>query len=439
MYETFFLIASGIALFIALVNALQFFVSRDKAYLFYAVYISISALQTYLLTIISTAEFTSIPTTWSITFLQRLNIISYLIFSIFFIKSEIDNARVVRIWWRITAFFGFLFFIELLVFAFDSNGPLLWQVQNIFTIFRFLFSFICIYYIRYVQSSLRTFYLIGTILLWLGVLIGKAFPLAWVHPDILYLNPYFYHTSFFMLENVFLTIGLSYRSTLILKQKQEQIEIERIEKELIRNNIAADLHDDLGAGLSTIRLLGERAQSCSDLDEKNKQIQKIALQTSDLIEKMATIIWAMNNENDTIESLVQYIRFYAFDYLKDTHKLKLQFPLPDLPPSVLKQNWIGDVRRDVFLTVKEAFHNIVKHATATDVIISIQLKDNCLVINICDNGKGIDEKKTLGNGLKNMANRMKKIGGHFEISNKTTGGVTIFLTIPLTKVRGVII
>ena len=144
----------------------------------------------------------------------------------------------------------------------------------------------------------------------------------------------------------------------------------------------------------------------------------------------------MNSEQDSVESLIHYIRAYSFEYLQDIHKLSVYFPLPDLPPSVFSQNLIGDTRREVFLTIKEALHNIVKHAEATKVNVTILLKDNDLEIRILDNGKGFKEKKHLGNGLINMANRMKKVGGSCQITTDKTTSVEVILCLPLTKVRG---
>lgn len=430
MHITFFWIVTGIALFIAAVSLLQYFVNKDKAYLFYTVYVSISAFNTYQLATIDVQQFTTVPTTWAFTFVQRLAIISYLMFSIAFFRNNAANERIMNIWAKITWFFTFLGIIEVVIYVFDGNQSLLWTVQHYFTVIRFILSFVCIYYVQFIKSPLRSFYLLGTAFLWIGVLVGKAFPASLAQPNVLYLNPYFYHVGFFILENICLTIGLTYRSNLILTQKQALFDQERREKEQMRNNIAADLHDDLGAGLSTIRLLGERAQGNVDGLEKNQQIQKITAQANELIEKMSTIIWAMNSDKDSIESLVEYLRYYAFDYLKDSHGLELQFPVPNLPPSVLAQNVVGDDRRDLFLTVKEALHNIVKHAEATSVLMSIALNNNQLDININDNGNGFTEEENRGNGLKNMAKRMRKIGGNCNVSNKATGGVQVVLTLP---------
>jgi signal transduction histidine kinase len=436
MNSTFFFMALGAYGFSALVNTLQYFVNKDKAYLFYALYLTISVvgLISFQIVITNGTPVSALRTIWSLTFLQRLLIISYLQFSIAFFSNEIQHEHIMKIWRKILGLVLVLFLIELLVFAFDGNQALLWTIQKYFNFTRIILTIFGIYHIRYMQSPLRPFYLTGTLLLWTGVLITLLFPLNLMRIDILHKNPYFYQTLAVLLEIVCFTIGLSYRSHLMLIQKQEQVNQERLEKEQIRNNIAADLHDDLGAGLSTIRLLGQQAQISLKKGENNSQFQKITQQASELIEKMSTIIWAMNSEKDTVDNLLQYIRYYAFEYLTETHKLNLQFPLPDLPPSLFQQNFDGETRREVFLTIKEAFHNIVKHADATAVQISIQLKDNSLEISISDNGKGLTEKNPWGNGLNNMAKRMAKIGGNFQILNNANNGIQVILTLPLTKV-----
>jgi signal transduction histidine kinase len=430
---TFFYTISGIFIFMALVNTLHFFVHKDRVYFWYAVYLSFTAFNTIQFISIEDHSFSTVSKTWLLTFIQRLTLIAYLCFSIEFVKNDTQNERVMTLWWRIMVVFVVFFGIELIVFAFDGNDKLLWTVQRCFTILRFLLSLVCIYQIRQIQSPLRLFYLTGTSLLWIGVLSYFIFPKSLADSKVLHLNPFVYSAFFTTLEIVCFTIGLSYRSMLLLKQQQAQTDEERSEKEQIRNNIAADLHDELGTGLSTIRLLGERAQ----FDRENvDNVDKMTVQARELIEKMSTIIWAMNSEKDSVESLIHYIRAYSFEYLQDIHKLSIQFRLPDLPPSVFSQNLTGDTRREVFLTIKEALHNIVKHAEATKVNVAILLKDNDLEIQIRDNGKGFKEKNHTGNGLINMANRMKKIGGFFQISTNESSGVEVILCLPLTKVRG---
>jgi signal transduction histidine kinase/ligand-binding sensor domain-containing protein len=221
-----------------------------------------------------------------------------------------------------------------------------------------------------------------------------------------------------------------------LKEQAALIEKERaLQNE--RNRIANELHDDLGGGLSTIRLLGERAQTGVEMPEKRQQIEKITYQATDLIEKMATIIWAINSRNDTIKGLVNYLRQHAQDYLTDTHGIDCRFPLPEYPPSVAEANLSGETRRMVFLAFKEALHNIVKYAESELVNIDIQFitKDlhDYLQIRIRDNGKGFQREKPAGNGLKNMKERLEAIGGFCEFSSSDTEGVGIVFLVPTNK------
>ncbi len=230
-----------------------------------------------------------------------------------------------------------------------------------------------------------------------------------------------------VLDAICLNLGLNYKHRLENIAQQHVLENER-------NRIASEMHDDLGSGLTTIRLLSEHAQMDMQNAEKRTQIHKITKEASDLIEKMSTLIWAMNTRNDSVDNIVQYLRRYAFEYLQETHDLDMHFLLPDLPPSVSAAILTGEVRREVFLTFKEALHNIIKHAEATQAYITIQLKNNGLEINIRDNGKGFKQENTLGNGLKNMAERMTKIDGIFQILDNPNCGTQVTLTIPLTKV-----
>lgn len=223
-------------------------------------------------------------------------------------------------------------------------------------------------------------------------------------------------------ESFFFITALLRRDGEIKAERKQQIINER-------NRIAYDLHDDLGSGLTTISLLSERVQISIENAEIKAQIQKIAYQASDLMGKMATIIWVLNSQNDTLESLINYLRRYAFEYLQETHYLQLTFPLPELPPSVSTQKLSGETRRELFLCFKETLHNIIKHADSKHVDITISMKNNELHIKIDDNGQGFVGENLVGNGLKNMAQRMTKLGGKFEFFRNDKGGMSVVLTV----------
>jgi signal transduction histidine kinase len=226
-----------------------------------------------------------------------------------------------------------------------------------------------------------------------------------------------------------LLLGLGireYTQRKLRKQKTEFEKLRAIEQERIR--IARDMHDDLGSGLSTIRLLSEVAKQKLGDEKPPEEIDKIVNSSSELTEKMSEIVWALNSQNDTLESLIAYIRAYAMKYF-DEIQLDCKVSMPEKIPSV---NLSGEQRRNIFLCVKESLHNIVKHSGATQIEIRFLLNGN-FKIEIHDNGQGIDldHLRQFGNGLKNMQSRMEIIGGSFAMKNEQ--GTTCAFTVPLLQ------
>jgi signal transduction histidine kinase len=127
---------------------------------------------------------------------------------------------------------------------------------------------------------------------------------------------------------------------------------------------------------------------------------------------MDTIIWTMKSSNDTVESLIAYVRAYAKEYFDNTN-ITCTVHVQRLPSVQIS----GEKRRNIFLGIKEALHNIVKHAQATEVRIDVEASDHVLTIGISDNGVGLDPDKIrkFGNGLNNMKRRMESIEGSWEI------------------------
>ena len=205
----------------------------------------------------------------------------------------------------------------------------------------------------------------------------------------------------------------------------EFAKLQAIEKE--RTRIATDMHDDLGAGLSRIKFLGQSISNKKLEDDTIKtELEKIALYSNEMTEKMGEIVWALNEKNDTIADLVAYSRSYAIEYLS-AHNIACQADTPlGLPGSFIA----GEIRRNIFLSIKECLHNIVKHADATSVHFKVQLDDVIKII-IHDNGKGIDwnNQRAFSNGIQNIRQRMKDIRGEANFFNEQ--GTKVMLTIPL--------
>ena len=191
-----------------------------------------------------------------------------------------------------------------------------------------------------------------------------------------------------------------------------------------RERISKDMHDELGANLTKIAILGELAQqNFANPQKLRTDLQKISATARATIDSMSEIIWAINPKNNSLDNLAAYLRKCAADCFElAAINYRLHFPeaVPGHPIS-------AEFRRHVFLVVKEAIHNVVKHARATEAEVQLISCDHTLEISIRDNGQGFvpETVNGCGNGLRNMSKRMADIGGEFEIQSQPNGGTQV--------------
>jgi signal transduction histidine kinase/ligand-binding sensor domain-containing protein len=213
------------------------------------------------------------------------------------------------------------------------------------------------------------------------------------------------------------------RRQLRVAQQKEMIEGERA-------RIARDLHDQLGANLTQITLLGEMAETDKDLpveiEEHARQICATARETTRSLDE---IVWAVNPSNDTLEGLVNYACKYAQDYFavaNVSYRAELPPGLPSIPI-------LPEVRHNVFLAFKEAVNNVVKHARAGEAHVKLVLEPQRFTLIVADNGRGVGDlsAKKLRNGLKNMRRRLADVHGQFDIAPGPAGGTVVKLTVPI--------
>jgi signal transduction histidine kinase len=239
-----------------------------------------------------------------------------------------------------------------------------------------------------------------------------------------------------LLEVLVLTYGLTIKYHQFKKDKEQLIQTlvenklsENLKlttaKEDERKRIAADMHDDLGAGLSGLRMMSELAAQKETNEELKNDTKQIANQAAALSDKIKDIVWTLNTENDSVQSLLFYIHQYGVRLFDE---VGIQFSIQ--LPTIVETFYIPqEYRKNVFLSVKEAFNNILKHAKATKVFCNCIVNEN-LVISVVDNGIGIKENdKKVGNGLTNLKNRMNVLNGTLKIESEN--GTSITFNVPL--------
>ena len=209
------------------------------------------------------------------------------------------------------------------------------------------------------------------------------------------------------------------------KDLEKQIAVFNAQQE-VRNNIAADVHDELGAGMTHILLLSEILKSKSS-ETSSKEITIISNSAADLLKKMSMLAWSINTKNDSLSNFINYIQSTSSKYFEGT---LIEFSYK-APQQILSKELNGQTRRNLYLSVTELLTNTAKHSKATSVVLNIELNHQ-LVITVIDNGIGIDlnNLNRIGNGLTNITNRMDEIQGTFSIKNNENG-TTAVLALPL--------
>ena len=194
-------------------------------------------------------------------------------------------------------------------------------------------------------------------------------------------------------------------------EKQVAINAERL-------RISADMHDEIGSGITHIALLSELVQA-QHKGESKKEMQIISSSAHKLVQTISEIIWALNPQNDTLENLLAYMREQSQQYFEPFDK---DFTI-DFPEEIPAIKLTNEMRRNLYLVTKELLNNALKHADASAINLSFRIINKELLFMVSDNGTGINEgkKRSDANGMKNLKKRMNDIGGTITWSSKAQG------------------
>lgn len=336
---------------------------------------------------------------------------------------------------QVTAVVLFVFIaIFSYIYFFTDKYIILNILENsVIKVLIFVISFIVITYSFKKKDPLLSYLAAGNIalvffsMISLTMIIFRWKPFTNLSGSILNSSMFYYELGL-VLELMFFLFGLAYKNKkdIIAQVKERErfkMENERkeFEKQMAvmavrqeeRDRISADMHDDLGSGVTAIRLMSEIVKSKMNTDQF-PEIDKISNSANELLGKMNAIIWTMKSSNDSVESLAAYLRAYATEYFDGT-----AIDCTIEVKNIVERELGGEKRRNIFLSFKETLNNILKHAQATKVQITIEADEQRLNIRIQDNGVGIDLKnlRRFGNGLNNIKKRIQSIQGEFVIAN----------------------
>lgn len=242
--------------------------------------------------------------------------------------------------------------------------------------------------------------------------------------------PPFWQTAWFRITSILgalLFVSLSLYLVLVtryrrrLRKLQLQQELERV-----RVRISADIHDDIGAGLTRIALAGDLAtMQLPENDPQKQRVAGMAASARVLSQSLKEVVWSVRPEYDRSDNMIRYFRDYCGEYFEAT-SIRCTFntgaTLPVFPVS-------PEIRRNLFLILKEALNNIAKHAEAEQVNVAVKVEGKNFTLSVRDDGRGISAavagENMRAHGLKGMRKRAEAIGFSFDISPGEKGGTRV--------------
>ncbi len=199
-----------------------------------------------------------------------------------------------------------------------------------------------------------------------------------------------------------------------------------------RTRIARDMHDEVGARLAQLAVLQDVFASEYPLpDEARESLRQLSITARQAVASLDEVVWTVDPQNDTLASTAEHLAQHATSYLAPVKiTCRIVAPISWSPVEIRAQ-----VRHELILAFKEALQNVVKHAHATEVTLTLRHDPQQFIVRLADNGCGLRQRPTgTGqDGLRNMAARIASAGGVCEISSPAEGGVVVEMRVPLSR------
>jgi signal transduction histidine kinase len=249
------------------------------------------------------------------------------------------------------------------------------------------------------------------------VIVPRVWELKWVR----------FTAGFVLLGGIVLAVRQVERGR--SRHKLAAVERERaLERE--RSRIGRDIHDDLGACLTRVALLGDMTgDAAASPEELRTQTRQMSEAAREMVQSLQAIVWAVRPQNDTLRSLIDYMDRRTedlFEKMPRQYRFTMPASLPECPLH-------AELRHNVFLAYKEALTNTLKHARATTLRIDVTCDPEACRIAIAVNGTGFApaHARVADSGLRHMHQRMEEIGGDFKLHTQPEHGTTVQLIFPL--------
>lgn len=213
-----------------------------------------------------------------------------------------------------------------------------------------------------------------------------------------------------------------------LRRRLQELEAQRaLEKE--RRRIAQDLHDDIGAHLTRLNLDCELAgRETVPATDSRSHLAGMTRKVNQLIRAMDEIVWTINPRHDSVASLASYLQHFSSEFFESSDIRCRADVQTGLPEATLG----APARHNLLLAIKEACNNVAKHSGAAEVWLTLRCHQRTLAVTVEDDGRGFDPALagSSRNGLANMRDRLKEVGGDCVIESQPGKGCRVRITLP---------
>ena len=382
--------------------------------------------------------------------LQMISFIMYIRFAAYAMDLDKEKEKYAILFSRITPYVITFYLILNTIFNYNDDGTPLYIVLKISAraYLLLLGLLLLVSVLRRRQQGFYKYLGAGAIAMIVFGLISSIINLT--KPETYIFGAISWLMFGFFTDVVFFSAAIGYRirqehdererslRTLIEKDAElKEKELEKVKavyetREQERNRIAQDLHDDIGATLSSIHVYSSVASKVAAQDEgKLKEaLQQIKENTRQVMENMSDIIWAIKANQSGDLTFENKLKNYGYELLSP-----LNIRCSYLINKSAEEKLVNvEARKNILLIAKEAMNNIAKYSQATDVTIRLDSSNGHLLLEIVDNGQGFDENRHFGNGFHNMQQRGKDVGGELNIASEKGSGTSVLFKVPIAKI-----
>lgn len=443
LYEALRVFLDGMLLMMALYSVLCFMQQRKAIYWQYALYIACITSTFYLNDLDYKNEIYLTGTNFPITFLESLSFVLYIGFAVKLIGIKEKDPITYRILSGMVVLLCIETLVDIFLFLFETSDEVKSASYNLFRFVLAIGGVLAVLRILKVRQPVISYFITGSLLF----VIGCISALSISHIPAIFTrslaSPFSYPVTYMQLgvvgEVLCFTLGMS-----LLNRENEREKI-RVQAQLIeqlcendqknqkllqiRDDIARDLHDELGADLASISMVSHAAlsQLTHRPEQARESLRQIGETSRKVIKLLREIVWSLHSAHDSEEQYVSRLRDTAYT-LFEHHPTALHFDVDEAGFSIP-----SSVRRDLFLIYKELLHNALRHADASNVRIYLRTTSQDLSLSVEDDGHGFDPSiSSNGYGLPSLERRALSLKGKLSVASSASTGTKVLFTCALT-------